>query len=112
MPKRYATARFKCGHEGCNEYALYYADDRQHYLELQNRYGGGKWKCTRHPKPDELLSIYSTVRVKEQTVRKTRRGQFWDHSGFIFGPGFRAFARDFPVGTKIRVTAEIILPRT
>lgn len=28
----------------------------------------------------------------------------------MHGPGFKAFAEDFPDGTVLRVTAEIILP--
>jgi hypothetical protein len=31
-------------------------------------------------------------------------------SGFQHGPGFRAFANDFPVGTRLIVTARLELP--
>jgi hypothetical protein len=27
------------------------------------------------------------------------------------GPGFKAFASDFPEGTVVRVTAEVVLPK-
>jgi hypothetical protein len=36
---------------------------------------------------------------------------FWNTgSGFIYGSGYKAFADDFPEGTILRITAEIILP--
>lgn len=41
-------------------------------------------------------------------------GLFWQgaglRSGFTCGPGFKAFATDFPEGTKLVITAEIVLP--
>lgn len=37
-------------------------------------------------------------------------GLFFGNQGFVYGPGFRAFAKDFPAGTVLRVTAEVILP--
>jgi hypothetical protein len=41
-------------------------------------------------------------------------GLFWTgaglKSGFTHGPGFKAFADDFPEGTKLVITAEIVLP--
>jgi hypothetical protein len=32
-------------------------------------------------------------------------------NGFSHGPGFKAFAEDFPAGTRLRITAEIIFPQ-
>jgi hypothetical protein len=32
--------------------------------------------------------------------------------GIIFGPGFAAEGCDFPTGTRIKVTAEVLLPET
>lgn len=38
-------------------------------------------------------------------------GLFWDkRQGFTYGPGFKAYASDFPPGTKLIVTARIELP--
>lgn len=39
-------------------------------------------------------------------------GKFWGSSGFIHGPGFKAYPNDFPEGTIIRITAEVILPQS
>lgn len=44
------------------------------------------------------------------------KGLFWigegesSGSGFTFGPGFKAFATDFPEGTQLRITAEVVIP--
>ncbi len=53
--------------------------------------------------------IFEDISV-EKFYNETSIGLYWGHSGFMFGPGFKAWAKDFPVGTRIRVTAEITLP--
>ncbi|AYD83936.1 hypothetical protein SEA_GETALONG_76 [Gordonia phage Getalong] len=37
-------------------------------------------------------------------------GKFWARHGFVTGPGFKAWADDFPAGTTLIVTAEVVLP--
>jgi len=114
MARPYGIMRATCGHEGCNEFARYEADNRSHYLDLQARHGAGKWKCTRHSQPDQVLSLENTKLVDELGIFDANGNRYWGKekafSGFTSGPGFKAFADDFPPGTVLRVTAEIILP--
>lgn len=37
-------------------------------------------------------------------------GQEKGGNGFVFGNGFKAFAKDFPAGTRLTVTARVELP--
>lgn len=109
------TVRFKCGHEGCNEFAIYDTYDRKHSIELQKRYGNGKWRCSRHSHPEEVLSLTNLSRTKVLTAFKEPSGLYWGQekgsSGFTFGPGFKAYADDFPEGTIIEIIATIRLPK-
>lgn len=111
-----SIVRVTCGHPGCSEFARYEADNRKHSTELYARYGNGQWKCARHSQPNEVLSADNSKTVDEMKVFEEKHGLYWGKdkawSGFTSGPGFKAFAEDFPVGTILRVTAEIILPST
>ena len=80
------------------------------------------WRCSRHDRPNEVLSIQNqkieSITQPSQTGytevgyerRRVATGVYWGHTGFLYGPGFKAWAADFPVGTRLKVTAEIILP--
>lgn len=102
--------RFECGHPGCPEIAHYECRTRKEQADLYRSYGDGKYRCVRHAQPDELLSASNLTRSVEIVSRQEDHGRYWGHSGFIYGPGFKAFAQDFPAGTTIKVTAEIVLP--
>jgi hypothetical protein len=78
---------------------------------LQNRYGGDRWRCVRHVRDEnDVLSPDRLILQSETVNRQEPYGRFFGNSGFFHGPGFKAFAEDFPAGTIIRVTAEVILP--
>lgn len=102
--------RFVCGHEGCREWARYEADTRAESIEQQKRYGNGRWRCVRHSQSDEVLSATNPIRTTEVVSRQEKHGRYFGYFGFVHGPGFKAFADDFPPGTLLRVTAEIVLP--
>jgi|SRR5215217_7680675 len=114
MARSYGIFRATCGHEGCNEFARYEADNRKHYLDLCVQYGQGRWRCVRHSQPDQVLSAVNLKTVEELSVIESRGDLYWGKekawNGFSHGPGFKAFAADFPEGTVLRVTAEVILP--
>lgn len=114
MPRTYGMFRAKCGHPGCVEFTRYEADNRKHYIELETKYGAGKFRCVRHTDLNSVLSSENDRIVDEMTVLQEPHGLYWGKekawSGFTSGPGFRAFAEDFPPGTILRVTAEVILP--
>lgn len=105
--------RFKCSHEGCAETVTYRYSTRRELadsFELKH-YGGAKgWLCTRHNRPDEVLSDCNPETRFEAVCRQESYGRFFGNSGFVHGPGFKLFANDFPPGTKLIVTARIELP--
>lgn len=109
MSRRLYMSRFPCAHPGCPEVANYESHTRSEQAETQRRYYG-KWRCVRHSQPQEVLGPGNLLIVHEETSRQEPHGRYWGHSGFQYGPGFKAFAKDFPAGTVLRVTAEIILP--
>lgn len=111
MARRYYS-RFECGHPGCCEVANYESATRAEQGKLYESYGNKKWRCVRHSQPDSVLGPDNLRRVYELTSDARPHGVYWGHSGFVYGPGFRAFAADFPAGTTLRVTAEIIMPNS
>lgn len=113
MSRRDWPLRFSCKHPGCTEHVTYRYDTRRDLaqsFELKH-YGGEKgWRCTRHAKPAEVLSVENIATTCEMTIREEAHGKYFGSSGFVFGPGFKAFAADFPAGAKLIVTARIELP--
>lgn len=153
MPRREYLGNWPCGEPGCRERARYVYDLKRDYTEAYQRYAAEPWRCTRHTRPDEVLSANNPIRRVTLTATKVRTGwydrdlaayerymanppersygwrptkpdpknEFLDGlywtaegerpgSGFTYGPGFKAFGRDFPEGTKLIVTAEVVLP--
>lgn len=106
------TVRFKCGHPGCDEVGIFSCSTRAESADLQRRYHPDRWRCVRHTRPDEVLGTSNLRREQVQTVFAEKHGNYWGTekavTGFIFGPGFKAYACDFPAGTRIRITAEIL----
>lgn len=109
MARRVYTVRAKCQHPGCTEVARYEASTRKEETEIYQRYARN-WLCVRHTRPDEVLSAVNTLRSVELISEEKSCGRFFGSQGFIAGPGFKIYASDFPAGTKLRVTAEVILP--
>lgn len=113
MSRREWPLRFVCGHDGCTESANYRYQTKRDLMEsfeLRN-YSDGRWRCVRHSKPDEVLSATNKKTRAELVVEQKEHGRYFGHSGFTFGPGFKAFAKDFPAGSKIIVTATLVLPQ-
>lgn len=108
MGRRYHS-RFECAHEGCPEWTIFEHDTRKEQSDCYQRQYG-KWRCIRHQNPEQLLGLNNRKLVHEVVADQRPHGVYWGHHGFLFGPGFKAFAKDFPAGTILRVTAEIITP--
>jgi len=109
------TARAICTHAGCNEVAIYSYDSRKECASHAKR--RSEWKCTRHQDVDQVLSVDNLCRKTVLTATKSDRasGLYWHNgkrlgSGFVFGDGYKAFAKDFPEGTKLTITAQIDAP--
>jgi hypothetical protein len=123
MAPREYTHSPQCVYEGCTERANYYFDRRdEQRREIERLRKQGGWRCVRHTRPDEVLSLdaparevvletYETDfdRPEQGTHRFFRRGD-GGGSGFMYGPGFKAYAKDFPAGTRLIVSARIEAP--
>jgi hypothetical protein len=118
------TGRYRCADETCREIGFFDYDtkarQREHARELHQR---GGWRCTRHTRPDEVLSLDAPTRTRVVilTAERSRRFPdltelFWREegrddvgSGFTSGPGFKAWAKDFPEGTRLVATTTVSL---
>lgn len=112
MSRREWPLMFVCGHEGCTERANYRYQTKRDLMESfeLKHYSNGRWRCSRHARPDEVLSADNRETRAELTVEQMPHGRYFGHSGFVSGPGFKAFAADFPAGTKVIVTTMLVLP--
>lgn len=112
MSRREWTFTGTCGHEGCNERFTYRYPTRRDLVESfeVKNYSNGRWRCMRHNRPNEVLSAANPTTTHELLVEERPYGRYFGHQGAIFGPGFKAFADDFPAGAKIIVTAQLVLP--
>ena len=115
MVKAYRSLR--CAEPGCTETAHYVYSSRKAAREADK--DRDEYRCVRHICPDHILSPTNLRRVLVVKNGKSAKypnldGLFWDGdaltSSFFYGPGFKAYADDFPAGTTITVTAEVNLP--
>lgn len=109
---RLRTFNLTCTFDGCSERGFTeYANARELGEAIEK---GKRWRCVRHRSNDgdDVLTADHPKLVAEEVVIEETYGRFWKGpdatSGFTYGPGFKAFAEDWPVGTRLRVTAEII----
>lgn len=119
MSRRGYDRRRQCGQEGCREVSFVHYDLQRDYKEaVQRERGRPPWMCSRHDKPHEVLSVHNVECVGMHVCEQKDYGRFWQDeegrtgSGFNYGPGFKAWAKDFPPGTKLIVTARIELPES
>jgi hypothetical protein len=105
----------QCVHEDCVQRAHFEFTSiraKQQCVERTEQRGG--WRCGRHTDPEKTLSENNRTREVTLVVTETERGRFWCEEGqerlsggFVCGPGFRAYAEDFPADTKLIVTARL-----
>lgn len=119
MAKREYTMNLRCAEPSCRETSFSVSTTRRDQAEAYAYYREHPWRCTRHTRPDEVLSAADPARESVLEVReRPNLGLRWmlledeksGGNGFITGPGFKAFAKDFPPGTRLVVTARIELP--
>lgn len=109
--------RVTCAKQGCCEIGRFAYDTKPEYSEGYKRHNG-IWLCSRHSQEHKVLTLENleTNYEKEFVVvaREDIGGQhFWNGgNGFASGDAFKAWAKDFPVGTRLVVnsTAKITLP--
>lgn len=113
------TASFGCGEAGCAETGHFSYSRRDGYAELYDRHGAGRWRCIRHYRPDDVLSPARPAREVAFVLGPVgdAPGLYWVPenstrmaSAFASGPGWKAFASDFPAGTRIVCRVEAVPP--
>lgn len=119
----YITTRV-CAQEGCQERSHFsYPTLREQREGHAFRKDLPPWKCSRHNRPEQVLTPENRERT-QVCVAEFGKGKyiedklFWTGdgadgtltSGFTFGPGFKAYAEDFPPGTRLVITARIEIP--
>lgn len=117
MAKHYLKLR--CSEENCRECSHYEYDNRKDYQDAIIRHKG--YKCLKHSEygKSRLMSVDSLKKEKILINNKseTNNSLFWANengkleSGYQHGPGFQLWSKDFPEGTILKVTAEVILPK-
>lgn len=123
------SGRFECAEEGCREVSWREFDRRSEQAEAYRTQAKHPWKCSRHREPEKNLRpenpetsyvlVASKLPFESRTnpEKKWLDGLFWvpedgrrSGSGYEYGPGFNAYAEDFPEGTKLIVTARVEVP--
>jgi len=111
MARREYKLQKRCAHEGCAEIGRWTyetARDLANSYEQRNVY-----RCVRHADPDAVLGDGNREIEKVLTSKASdnAQGLYWDGlSGFVHGPGFKAWANDFPEGTRLIVTVRVETP--
>ena len=116
MARREYTIRLVCAEPECRETSFTTAETRREEDEIRRRYARRPYRCVRHTNPEEVLSESNRERTTQFVAGKSEKypeleNLFWGRgSGLVSGPGFKAYANDFPSGTKLTITARIELP--
>jgi hypothetical protein len=115
MARRTYSSNLYCteAKSGCRENSFFEATSRREYMERVQSYAKHPGRCLRHMRPGEVVSAEDP----ERTTTFVSRDGYWHDvdterklsiSGT--GPGFKAFAKDFPEGTRLTVSARVELP--
>lgn len=110
------TTRVQCSEPGCREFTVFAYEtvkDRRCPRAIQRR---ATWKCTRHFQANRVMSPTDTHKEITYTATRINGSLYWTSddavlkTGFNYSPAHKAFAKDFPEGTTLRITAKITLP--
>lgn len=111
MPRtRHITLR--CAHPGCHETAFGSYDNQRERAEWLKK----PYHCYRHTQPDEVLSPESPTRTTTWTVVENEHGRRRigppgrEYGGIENGPGFKFIADDFPAGSRLVVSVQVLPP--
>lgn len=113
MSRRVRRLDVPCIVPGCKEIAHY---EFSSLRNLQNSYEQKhrlSYKCCRHSHgdnvltPENLKTEWTSLPIKEENY-----GKFFGGSGVIIGQGYYVAATDFPAGTRVKLTCEILLPES
>lgn len=107
----YLTAN--CTYPGCTEFSRYQYDTKKEMLNSFTHKHLKTYTCLRHSKLHHVLTLdqLKVEWVSESSTEKYNR-KYFGNSGLITSTGYYADANDFPIGTKIKITCEVILPES
>lgn len=125
MKRRPYFRSIPCSYPGCKEVARYQHDTLREYQESYRRDPHKIFTCCRH-NATTVLSVTSlrSEWISEPSKPLDRINRYtglpsvddgyrsWGSHGVLIGPGYYAEGKDFPTGTRIRITAEVFLPVT
>lgn len=126
MPRGDYRLFVTCTEPECRESTTFGYTLKADYREGYQRHHG-KWKCVRHSSPGTVLApgnevltavltavrpVFTDCNGNETPLSKMswRADGAGSSSGYVRGPGFQAFAGDWPEGTRLEVTARILPP--
>lgn len=122
MPKGDYRQTIRCVATGCRETITYRHETRRDEAASIKSQQKSPWKCARHLQPDQVLGPEREIITSVLTVTSRPDARSWEssliwaalgwpfRSDSIHGPGFRAFASDWPAGTRLEITARILPP--
>jgi hypothetical protein len=112
------TTTVRCAEPGCNECGHFGFDTKRDQRE--SKVSSKPWWCSRHTNREGVLGMnnltFTATKTYEAIPSKLQllEGKlFWNGTnGYAHGDGWKAWAKDFPPGTKIvmNVSAQVVLP--
>lgn len=119
MARREYTMRLTCAAKPCPESQTYVYDTMRDREESHQFYRRNPWHCAKHSTPEKVLTperltirTALTVGPPGDRFRKTAwlKEDGSREAAFVYGAGFKAFAEDFPEGTRLTITVTAELP--
>jgi hypothetical protein len=119
VSRRARTLSIPCHHPGCTEHARFEYDNQRDAARIDRDHA--TWKCVRHaagmanlaadnPTRTCVMVVIVFPHMPQHRFFRAEGAPSTSGSGFVYGPGFQAHAEDFPVGTRLTVTASVELP--
>lgn len=115
MGSRTRTTSLPCTWPGCPERGLFEYQNQRESAEIAKK--RPTYRCTRHRNDecDVLQPAGHATLTTTLTVVDKEYGRYWHDgertgSGFVYGPGFKAWAKDFPVGSVLTIVASVAQP--
>lgn len=114
--RRPITRSVKCEEPTCHDYARYEYDNQREYAEAVRR--NRKYRCSRHAlgrtvlSPTTLRSEWISEPSKPLKDYPSDPYRSFGSCGVLIGPNYYAEGRDFPIGTRIKITVEVLLPES
>jgi len=122
MPRGDYRQTILCAERPCPEKIVYHHETRRDEAASVRDQQARPWKCVRHSRPGEVLGPERVEITSVMTAVPRPNASRWESplmwaapfwlllSGKVDGPGFMAFASDWPEGTRLEITARILPP--